>query len=84
MIIMIIFIIVIMIMMIIILIMIILAPISVEVSKGGKGEPKAAFGDPPVSYVPSAELVLKISCDMKCHMIALLSYDHHIIILSVS
>ena len=61
MIIMIIFIIVIMIMMIIILIMIILAPISVEVSKGGKGKAKAAFGDPPVSYVPAAELVLKIS-----------------------
>ena len=67
-----------------IFIMIILAPISVEVSKGGKGEPKAAFGDPPVSYVPSAELVLKISCDMKCHMITLLSYDHHITILPVS
>ena len=44
-----------------IFIMIILAPISVEVSKGGKGKAKAAFGDPPVSYVPSPELVLKIS-----------------------
>ena len=84
MIIMIIFIIVTMIIMIIILIMIILAPISVEVSKGGKGKAKAAFGDPPVSYVPSAELVLKISyyrnlC-CKYYMITIILYDHNHII----
>ena len=40
--------------------MTIILPISVKVSKGSKGKPKPAFGNSPVSYVPSTELVLKI------------------------
>ena len=44
----------------IIMTMTIILPISVKVSKGSKGKPKPAFGNSPVSYVPSTELVLKI------------------------
>ena len=64
--------------------MIILLPISVEVSKGGKGKAEAAFGDPPVSYVPAAELVLKISYDQHMMEKYYMIHYHHIIIISSS